>query len=304
MSDHHLESSFASAKICIYCKTDCSDRPRVRDRQGRYACRACAETASSAFERQGPLAEDVDADILLAPEPEMKREREKVHCPVCLREILPGERLCVSCNYDPATGLTEETLVARKPLGKEGLVCVNCGYSLRGLRAMRCPECRQPVVHRADQKARSGAFADETTRQAYLTPLLMLGIGGGLYVVGSAIAHGPAGAPLAAIILTAQVITGLLAFFLCSALIFGFDAPWHLTTLRLAGIYSVVNVAGLVIDELLGGSCFLHVLLLLIYIQMLMSLLELDLQDAIILGFVLFLVRFGLLMALVMWGIG
>ncbi len=303
MPDPHIETTFTPAKVCIYCRTDCSDRPRVRDRQGRYACRACAESAAKTFERQGPLAEDIDVDILLAPEPELKKERVRVECAVCLREILPGESKCVSCNYDPAVGLTEETLVARRPLGKEGLVCVNCGYSLRGLRAMRCPECRQPVVHRAEKGLKAGAFRDEATRQAYVVPLMMLGVGGGLYVIWSAIAHGPAGGPLAAINLTAQVVTGLLAFFLCSVLIFGFDAPWHLTALRLAGIYSVVNVAGLAIDELLGGACFLHILLILVYIQLLMSLLELDLQDAIILGFVLFLVRFGLVMGLVMWGI-
>lgn len=304
MNGNSAGESSVPAKVCIYCGQDCADRPRVRDRQGRYACRECALAASKPFSKPGSLAEDVDADILLAPEPELERPREKVHCPVCLREILPGETMCAGCNYDPAVGLTEETLVARKPLGKEGLVCVNCGYSLRGLKAMRCPECRQPVVHRAEKKSKAGGFRDETTRQAYVTPLMMLGIAGGAWLLWGAAAHGPAVAPFYLIFFAAQVITGVIAFFICSALIFGFDAPWHLTTLRLAGIYSVVNLANLAISELLGGSLILRLLLLLVFIQMLMSLLDLDLVDAIITGLVLFLLRIGLIALLIMWGMG
>ncbi len=30
-----------SAKTCVHCKQDCSNRPRVRDAQGQYACKDC-----------------------------------------------------------------------------------------------------------------------------------------------------------------------------------------------------------------------------------------------------------------------
>jgi len=304
MRETGAEESSTGAKVCIYCGQDCSDKPRVRDKQGRYACRACAVAASKAFEKGGPLADDIDMDILLAPEPELKRERVRIDCPVCFREIRPGETMCVSCNYDSTKGLTEETQVGRRPLGKEGLVCINCGYDLRGLRQMRCPECNQHIAPRPEKRQKAGAFRDEATREAYVRPLLMLSIAGGLWLLWAAAASGPVVVPFYLIYFAAQVVTGVIAFFLCSALIFGFDAPWHLTTLRLAGIYAVVNLANLAITQILGGSFFLRLLLLAVFIQMLMSLLDLDLTDAIITGLVLFLLRLGLLALLVMWGMG
>ncbi|MEM9082773.1 MAG: hypothetical protein AAGB34_04190 [Planctomycetota bacterium] len=32
-----------SEKICRLCGEDCSDRPRIKDAKGHYACKACAK---------------------------------------------------------------------------------------------------------------------------------------------------------------------------------------------------------------------------------------------------------------------
>src|SRR5258708_4962588 len=38
-------SSPSSAKVCIKCGSDCSGKPRTKDAQGRYTCKACLDAA-------------------------------------------------------------------------------------------------------------------------------------------------------------------------------------------------------------------------------------------------------------------
>lgn len=47
--------SDAGSKTCVSCGVDCSDRPRVKDRYGRYLCRACYEARKA----QRPTESDV-----------------------------------------------------------------------------------------------------------------------------------------------------------------------------------------------------------------------------------------------------
>ena len=103
--------------------------------------------------------------------------------------------------------------------------------------------------------------------------------------------------------LALQVITGVIAFFACSVVAFGFDAPWHLTILRLTGIYCVVNLASLATTAAFGPSILIYLVVLAVFIQMLMSFLDLDLVQAIGLGVVLFVFRIGLVVGLVLWGL-
>lgn len=301
----HSGSSNATetaGKTCIYCGEDCSNRPRVRDRQGRYACHACVKAASRQWESHCALSHEVNPEILLAPEPELPPEVVRVDCPICLREIRPPETRCERCNYDSQTGLTPETLVGLRELGPEALICVKCKYDLRGLKQMRCPECGEPIRPRASKVKKAGRFKDEATRQAYRAPLLMIGIAGTVYVLWAGALGGPLAIPAVLLYLAFQVITGVIVFFLCSVIAFGFDAPWHLTFLRLTGIYCVVNLASLAISVVVGGSIILNVVVLLVFIQMLMSFLELDLVQAIGLGFALFIFRVVLVVGLVAFG--
>ncbi len=301
----HNGSSNAAAtagKTCIYCGEDCSTRPRVRDQQGRYACQACVKAASLQWESQGALSDEVNPEILLAPEPELPPEVVRVDCPICLREIRPPETRCERCNYDSKVGLTPETLLGQRELGPEALICAKCKYDLRGLRQMRCPECGEAIRPRAKKGKKAGRFKDDATREAYRVPLLMIGIAGGIYVLWAGSLGGSLAVPAVLLYLAFQVITGMIVFFLCSLFAFGFDAPWHLTFLRLTGIYCVVNLASLAISEVVGGSIILNVVVLLVFIQMLMSFLELDLVQAIGLGFALFIFRMLLVIGLVAVG--
>jgi len=302
MQPGNPNAAATGSKICIYCGQDCSDRPRVRDRDNRYACRACAVREAKKWESQGPLTDHIDASIVLAPEPELKAEVVRVDCPVCLREIRPPETRCERCNYDSKEGLTEHTLVGMHALGPEALVCAKCKYDLRGLRQMRCPECGEHIRPRAKKEKKAGRFRDEATREAYRTPLLMIGIAGGIYLLWAGADGGPQAVPLVLMGLAFQVITGVIVFFLCSLIAFGFDAPWHLTILRLTGIYCVVNLASLATTTVLGPSAIMYVVVLAVFIQMLMSFLDLDLVQAIGLGVVLFVFRMGLIIGLVLWG--
>ena len=303
MQPRNANAAATGSKICIYCGEDCSDRPRVRDRDNRYACRACAAKEAKKWESQGPLTDHIDASIVLAPEPELKAEVVRVDCPVCLREIRPPETRCERCNYDSKVGLTEETLVGTRALGLEALICATCRYNLRGLKVMRCPECGEHIRPRAKKEGKAGRFKDEATCEAYRTPLLMIGIAGGIYLLWAGVQGGTMAVPLVLMGLALQVITGVIAFFVCSVVAFGFDAPWHLTILRLTGIYCVVNLASLATMTVLGPSAIMYVVVLAVFIQMLMSLLDLDLVQAIGLGLVLFIFRVGLIIGLVVWGL-
>lgn len=295
-------AAVTGSKVCIYCGEDCSDRPRVRDRQNRYACRDCAATASKDWENQGPLTDHIDPAIVMAPEPKLKAEVVRVDCPVCMREIRPPETRCERCNYDSQVGLTEETLVGTRALGVEALICAKCKYNLRGLKVMRCPECGEHIRPRTRKEKKAGRFKDEATREAYRVPLLMISIAGGIYLLWAGGQGGAMTVPLVLMGLAFQVITGVIAFFLCSVVAFGFDAPWHLTILRLTGIYCVVNLASLATVTVLGPSAIMYVVVLAVFIQLLMSLLDLDLVQAICLGLVLLLLRMGLVIGLVLWG--
>ena len=303
MQPGNADAAAAGSKICIYCGQDCSDRPRVRDRDNRYACRACAAREAKKWESQGPLADHVDASIVLAPEPELKAEVVGVDCPVCLRESRPPETRCERCNYDSKVGLTEETLVGSRALGLEALICAKCKYNLRGLKVMRCPECGEHIRPRAKKENKAGRFKDEATREAYRTPLLMIGIAGGIYLLWAGVQGGAPAVPLVLMGLALQVITGVIAFFACSVVAFGFDAPWHLTILRLTGIYCVVNLASLATTAAFGPSILIYLVVLAVFIQMLMSFLDLDLVQAIGRGVVLFVFRIGLVGGGVVWGV-
>lgn len=297
MDESNLESA-AGVKICIYCGEDCSDRPRVRDRQNRYACIKCAQRASKKWDKQGPLAETPDPDIVFAVEPELPEEVVPVYCAVCLRQIVTGNNICVRCNYDPNVGLTEDTLVGRKSLGAEGLICAKCGYNLRGLKAMRCPECNEHIRPRTMSERKAGRFKDEATRDAYRTPMLMLGISMGVLLPWMAAVAGPTATVEFLIQFGLSVGMGLIGLYVCSLLWLGFDAPWHLNALRLGGIYAAMDLCQFVILQVFGGSLVLQLLLALIFLRVYAEMLDLTWIDVLGLWVVLMIINVGIALVL------
>ncbi len=108
-------------KTCTICGIDCSDRPRVKDAKGRYACRECLEKqARSKRTAQGAPAakpapkrpanvDPVMIDILDdVPDP------AKANCPSCGARMQSADAvLCTRCGFNRAEGKAVRTRVQR-----------------------------------------------------------------------------------------------------------------------------------------------------------------------------------------------
>lgn len=103
------------AKTCQICGEDCSDRPRVRDGQGRYACKECLERkqrSRGTGRESGPPPATDDAALLAqlvadAPPP------QAVPCPQCGGRIDTGNVICTNCGYNTSTGEAVQTRVMK-----------------------------------------------------------------------------------------------------------------------------------------------------------------------------------------------
>jgi hypothetical protein len=114
------------AKVCIHCHQDCSTKPRTKDAQGRYACKACHEKALAALaERQAaqghqeqaaaiPIADEVPYDdgamlaglmdqVVVSEAPAVGAAGSRL-CPGCGRNTPAGAVICASCGYNTQTG--------------------------------------------------------------------------------------------------------------------------------------------------------------------------------------------------------
>jgi Double zinc ribbon len=301
-----------TVKLCSRCGQDCSTRPRIKDPKGRYTCRAClsadeqAALSAPAKAAAVPVAA-VAAKPAPAPEPRAARPAPPVieepegteiaapTCPSCQSSVPHGAALCVQCGYNLATGTRAATrkgtddddLPDRAPPRKK---CPKCGYDLKGLKKPRCPECGTVITPRDREEIRKQTSKD-IARWAYLKPVIQFVIGAAI-IAGVCIGVGhPEMMITYAIKYAVFVPVGVLAFFLMCLLMIGFDAPMHLTALRLAGIYAVTDATGAVLSFLpIAGG----LITLVVYIGLLMESLDMELGEAIIFG----LVSFGLKIAI------
>lgn len=112
----------AEGKVCIFCGVDCSNRPRVKDPQGRYACRQCAESnaAGGAGAAAPQAAQDADADNgfdmfegmddnISFPAEEMGQPGAVSGCPNCGTMLPTGAAVCMRCGFNSATGKVIKT---------------------------------------------------------------------------------------------------------------------------------------------------------------------------------------------------
>ena len=104
----------SATKLCVVCKKDCSNQPRVKDSRGRYFHRSCYDAAKRRQQEAKtkaaqaepapdpvPLAELVDhglssMDDFAAPSADA--------CPSCGGPMAPEAILCTGCAY-PRQGL-------------------------------------------------------------------------------------------------------------------------------------------------------------------------------------------------------
>jgi hypothetical protein len=284
-------------KTCIVCGQDCSSRPRVRDEHGRYHCRECydllkeakgfGERAGATGESRGGIGSAAGNDDPLAAlgvdlawdnegkdeggvgggiNPEVL-ENALVECPGCGK---PEPRNTVIC---PACGLNWQT-------GKQ--VATEFTVEENNDRESKTP----PTLRRSPSDiAREESMRSSVIRE-YINPLVLIGVGT-FIVTGVPAMFGAEEAVVAYLIfLSILTVVGLASFFICSALWIGFEAPWHLTALRLAGIYSmsfaVLVVAVVVVPFGVIGLAIGWIT----YITLLMKYLDLDTADAFMVALV------------------
>jgi hypothetical protein len=109
-------------KIVIRCNQDCSDKPRTKDLQGSYTCKACFDKLQAAAQakKAAPIGAGVkvpprappvlsaapqtqEADVLAAllDGPEVSTAPI---CPSCAGVLAEGSAVCLICGYNRATG--------------------------------------------------------------------------------------------------------------------------------------------------------------------------------------------------------
>ncbi len=111
-----------SDKTCIYCREDCSARPRVRDDRGRYACRSCIDQRKRAHPRPAPSGLAISTPSAAKQSPshvaspaflEGVKQPEPVGamCPGCGKRVALGHVICLGCGTNVQTGSQAATKV-------------------------------------------------------------------------------------------------------------------------------------------------------------------------------------------------
>ncbi len=110
-------------KICVLCNQDVSGKPRTKDRQGRYACRACLDKRAATMPATEIAAPPDHAEDAIAMSDEgggWSLENELVAgptgtpCPQCNGNMTSGAVLCTTCGYNAATGGLSSTRIEKE----------------------------------------------------------------------------------------------------------------------------------------------------------------------------------------------
>lgn len=117
-------------KTCIICGVDCTDKPRIKDSKGNYACKSCAEAkkagankkpaAAKAAQSQAPRAAAAStADLMsewISGSDEGKiamGELQQPACPKCEHPMMPGNVICMGCGFNTASGKKLRTQIKK-----------------------------------------------------------------------------------------------------------------------------------------------------------------------------------------------
>ncbi len=180
-------------------------------------------------------------------EPEALPSNLHTECPECLRPILPGSSICIGCGHDLRAAATKthaehaEHADATADVAKP---CPHCGYDLRGLRAMRCPECGKAITSASglkrpwSRRLRDEQLARDLQRIDYLRPLIMIPAAAFVMTVGVALIE-KSWEDLARLWITliGGWIVGIVVYLAYGLIWLGFDSPWKLLVLRIGAVY-------------------------------------------------------------------
>lgn len=116
------------SKICEVCKQDVSSKPRVKDAQGRYLCKECAqklaakktakagEPGTGARGRPGSAGATGAAIGTLGDDfwkSSMQPGQGATMCPGCSNILAGGSVLCTRCGFDLVKGKVLKTQILK-----------------------------------------------------------------------------------------------------------------------------------------------------------------------------------------------
>ncbi len=258
------------------------------------------ETDSQSSEGDVALADDsavavADAPSPAAPEPdddtiplEPEDTREDVElktCPVCFHRFPPRVGVCANCGFDEKIGISSSRFIetSRQPpkahaATHKPFACSHCGFDMSRASSLQCPECGQVMPTRAQVMRET--LSKQTEYEAYHTPAVYLALGlVGALILGLATMGWPIVVILPSVFIP-QVALGLLVTYACMFFWIGFDAPFNLTLLRLAGVYAGSICAALLATTVLGWGIPAFALFVLAYLVLYLHLLDFDFVDA------------------------
>lgn len=260
-----------------------------------------------------------DGTFALADEPARPVARPTVGlgnlqiCPDCGHPLGADHDICAGCGFNRKTGhhigrgnvVTDAggggTLPASKHVPKP---CKKCGYDMTGTKTGRCPECGTINTRMLSAKQTES----QTLKSMFVGPAIMIGIGLTLAVVAYFIrgwvtnsgglvgGAGYGGWYLA--YYAVSVVVGFGTYIGCSVMFVGFDEPLGVTFVRLAGVYAVTDAVSAVLGSFLPGFVAWPILAV-VYLGLLMQVMELDWEDAWLVGAITYIVH--VVVSVAMW---
>lgn len=118
-------SEATTVKRCMFCGIDVAKAPRLKDAQGRYACKPCAEQKATASKGGGapraaaapaPSANydddalDLAAIAQMVPAGTVQTARQ---CPSCGAVVSNDAVICMSCGFNVSTGKGAKTRIEK-----------------------------------------------------------------------------------------------------------------------------------------------------------------------------------------------
>jgi hypothetical protein len=207
-------------------------------------------------------------------------------CGKCGRALAPDVQVCSVCGFDNRKGYTG-------PRSAKKLNCAECGYDLRGLTSAKCPECGTLVPIRSAKAEMEDYNARESrrvARNACLRPVIIFVVSMSIIVLIYALNGDIELIVKNLIIFAIRVAVGIIVYFICCLTFLGFDAPMRLTALRLLAIYTLLHAMIAVFNSAFNfqtrfalGS-FRFGLLYIVHIGLLISELDMDKADALIMA--------------------
>ncbi len=122
-------------KACVFCAKSCAGQPRIKDAQGNYAHKACAEQyeAKKQAKQASALPPEPALDLGPEEEPEMAAFLDdlpapsdeqpagiRAACPGCGASISSDTVICMSCGCNTKTGRGAKTKVVKSKSAKSG----------------------------------------------------------------------------------------------------------------------------------------------------------------------------------------